>query len=107
MGADGAGGVEYGCAVSGEKDDQAELLRKFEAAISGMELSDLRQQAGDLTLIGGPMARNQTRPELRRPRLDAAAIYRIRVDLDHARPPIWRRLELRSDLPLDVVHQVL
>ena len=101
------GGVEYGCAVSGEKDDQAELLRKFEAAISGMELSDLRQLAGDLTLIGGPTARKQTRPELRRPPLDDVAIYRIRVDLGHAEPPIWRRLDLRSDLSLDVVHQVL
>jgi hypothetical protein len=80
--------VEYGCAVSGDKDDQAELLRKFEAAISGMELSDLRQLTGDLTLIGGPMARDQTRPELRRPPLDDVATYRIRVDLDHAEPPI-------------------
>ncbi|WP_253867585.1 plasmid pRiA4b ORF-3 family protein [Mycobacterium sp. GA-1285] len=47
------------------------------------------------------------RPELRRPRRDEVAIYRIRVDLDDARPPIWRRLDLRSDLTLDVVHQVL
>lgn len=35
------------------------------------------------------------------------AIYRVRVDLDHARPPIWRRLDLRSDLTLDVLHHVL
>ncbi|MGH3447682.1 MAG: plasmid pRiA4b ORF-3 family protein, partial [Nocardioidaceae bacterium] len=34
-------------------------------------------------------------------------IYRLRVDLDHARPPIWRRLDVRSDLTLDVVHEVL
>jgi Plasmid pRiA4b ORF-3-like protein len=47
------------------------------------------------------------RPELRRPPLDEVVIYRIRVDLDHAEPPIWRRLDLRSDLPLDVVHQML
>jgi hypothetical protein len=93
--------------MSGGEDDQAELLRRFEAAVSGMELSDLRRLAGDLRLIGGRTAREQTRPELRRPPLDDVAIYRIRVDLDHAEPPIWRRLELRSDLPLDVVHQVL
>lgn len=35
------------------------------------------------------------------------AIYRVRVDLDGATPPIWRRLDLRADLPLDVVHLVV
>lgn len=83
------------------------MLRKFQAAISGMELTDLRQLAGDLTMIGGRAALRSMRPELRRPPLDEVAIFRIRVDLDHADPPIWRRLDLRSDLPLDVVHQVL
>ena len=29
------------------------------------------------------------------------------MDIDDADPPIWRRLDLRSDLPLDLVHQVL
>jgi hypothetical protein len=47
------------------------------------------------------------RPELRQPKRTASAIYRVRVDLDHSSPPIWRRLDLRSDLPLDVVHHVL
>jgi hypothetical protein len=47
------------------------------------------------------------RPDLRKPRRDEPATYRIRVDLAQARPPIWRRLEVRSDLTLDVVHQVL
>lgn len=35
------------------------------------------------------------------------AIYRVRVDLDGAAPPIWRRLDLRADLPLDMVHLVV
>lgn len=93
--------------MSGDDDAQAELLRKFQAAISGEELSDLRQLAGDLTMLDGPVARPAARPELRRPARDDVAIYRVRVDLDHAEPPIWRRLDLRSDLPLDVLHQVL
>lgn len=33
--------------------------------------------------------------------------YRVRVDLDDAEPPIWRRLDLRGDLRLDQVHDVL
>lgn len=33
--------------------------------------------------------------------------YRIRVDLDGAEPPVWRRLELANDLTLEQVHHVL
>lgn len=32
---------------------------------------------------------------------------RVRVDLDGMRPPVWRRLDLASDLTLDVLHEVL
>jgi hypothetical protein len=32
---------------------------------------------------------------------------RPRWDLDDAQPPIWRRLDLRSNLTLDLLHQVL
>lgn len=31
----------------------------------------------------------------------------VRLDLDNARPPIWRRLRLASDLPLNQVHDVI
>jgi hypothetical protein len=31
----------------------------------------------------------------------------VRLDLDNARPPIWRRLRLASDLPLSQVHDVI
>ena len=31
----------------------------------------------------------------------------VRLDLDNARPPIWRRLRVASDLPLDQVHDVI
>lgn len=40
-------------------------------------------------------------------RRDLPTVLRIRIDLDDAHPPIWRRLDLRSDLTLDVVHQVI
>lgn len=93
--------------MSADDDVQAELLRKFQSAISGMELADLRRLAEDVTAVAGTAALRSLRPELRRPPLDELAILRVRVDLDHAEPPIWRRLDLRSNLPLDVVHQVL
>ncbi len=58
-------------------------------------------------ITGGEHVVGSARPSLRRSPPDEVSTYRVRVDLDHADPPIWRRLELRSDLRLDVVHQVL
>ena len=46
-------------------------------------------------------------PDLRRPALDDLRLFRVRVDLKRSQPPIWRRLEVRSDLRLDALHQVL
>lgn len=48
-----------------------------------------------------------SRPDLRHARRRDVVVYRIRADLDDADPPIWRRLDLRSDLTLDILHQVL
>lgn len=93
--------------MTGDGNDREDLLRQFEAAISGLELDDLRRLAGDLTLVSGLVPAHPDRPNLRRPPRAEIAIYRLRIDLDHARPPIWRRLDIRSDVKLDVVHQVL
>jgi len=92
-----------------QDDRQADLLCQFDAIIGEAGLDDLRQLAGALSQLGvgpGEPARPQ-RPELRRPRLTELQRFVVRVDLRHAKPPIWRRLEIRSDLTLDVVHRVL
>lgn len=47
------------------------------------------------------------RPDLRHPRRRDVAVYRVRVHLDGSDPTIWRRVELRSNLTLDLLHQVL
>lgn len=90
-----------------EPDPQDELRRRFDDIISGMDVSDLRQLAGQLLDFGRGTAAAPSRPSRRRPRRATPATYRIRVDLDDARPPIWRRLDIRSDLTLDAVHQAL
>ena len=90
-----------------DDDAQAEILRKFAAAIAGAELADLRSLADRLGQLANPAPMPEARPELRRPPLKKVARLCIRADLDTSRPPIWRRLELRSDLTLDIVHQVL
>ncbi len=43
----------------------------------------------------------------RRPQPATLQVLTVRVDLHHSTPPIWRRLELRSDLSLEDVHTVL
>ncbi|MHB1569930.1 MAG: plasmid pRiA4b ORF-3 family protein [Solirubrobacteraceae bacterium] len=92
-----------------QDDRRADLLRQFQAIIGGAEFDDLRQLGGALSRLGvrpGERARPQ-RPELRRPRLAELRLFVLRVDLQRSKPPIWRRLEVRSDLTLDVVHRVL
>ncbi|GAB3038215.1 plasmid pRiA4b ORF-3 family protein [Mycobacterium bourgelatii] len=56
-----------------------------------------------LRLVREPMSR----PDLRRARRRDVVIYRVRVHLDDSDPTIWRRLDLRSNLTLDLLHQVL
>lgn len=96
-----------------------ELRRQFEAAISGAELDDLRQLTHTLlSLEAAPsdpapglfpleLSAAPPRPRLRRPPLPEAMAFRVRVELDNSRPPIWRQLDIRSDATLAVVHQVL
>jgi Plasmid pRiA4b ORF-3-like protein len=90
---------------AGDADD---LRRQFDAMISGADLGDLRKLASQMSLMaGGGFAKRTSNPRLRHPRRDERAIFRVRVDLNDAHPPIWRRLDLRSDLTLEAVHQVL
>lgn len=47
-------------------------------------------------------------PEIELPPAPAApSAYTLRVELTGAKPPIWRRIVVRSDVTLDVVHRVL
>ena len=90
---------------AGDDDD---LLRQFDALISGTDLGDLRTLADQMSVVsGGGFAKRTNNPHLRHPKRDEPAIFRVRVDLNDAHPPIWRRLDLRSDLTLAAVHQVL
>lgn len=41
------------------------------------------------------------------PRRAERCCFVVRVDLDDARPPIWRRLRLASDLGLEQLHEIL
>ncbi|HEY4536060.1 MAG TPA: plasmid pRiA4b ORF-3 family protein [Enteractinococcus sp.] len=43
----------------------------------------------------------------RKPQLDQRYLFQLRIDLHRARPPIWRRVEVWSDITLNVVHDVI
>lgn len=38
---------------------------------------------------------------------DDVMTFTVRVDLDSARPPVWRRLQVRGDIPMHRLHDVL
>jgi Plasmid pRiA4b ORF-3-like protein len=46
-------------------------------------------------------------PARRRPRRSDLVTLRVRIDLAGTTPPVWRRLELASDLFLDELHEIV
>ena len=73
-----------------------------------MNLEELKALAGQILSFPDPtFTKPEQRLTMRKPRRNEAAIFRVRVDLEGAKPPIWRRLDVRSDIGLDVFHQVL
>jgi Plasmid pRiA4b ORF-3-like protein len=72
------------------------------------ELKGLKGLAGQILSFPDPIfTKPEQRLTLRKPRRNEVAVFRVRVDLERAKPPIWRRLDVRSDIGLDVFHQVL
>ena len=85
-------------------------MRQFTAAISGMRPDELQGVLRELMAAAAPATDPFARtapPSRRRPRRSDIVTYRVRVDLKGTKPPLWRRLELSSDLFLDEVHQVI
>ena len=74
--------------------------------ITGSTSADLQQLFGQL-MSATPFGASTLVPSRRRPRREDVVTYRIRVDLDEAKPPIWRRLELASDVTLDQLHDIV
>ena len=55
----------------------------------------------------GPSAQRLGLPPRRSPLDGPAPIYRLRIDLKGAKPPIWRRVEVHGDLTLAALHEVI
>ena len=55
----------------------------------------------------GPGLGRITPPTRRLPMDGPAPVYRLRIDLKGAKPPIWRRVEIPGDLTLAALHDVI
>lgn len=74
-------------------DAEDDILNRFRDITAGL----------DHEVFGDTAAR----VDRRRPQPATRQVLTVRVDLHRSTPPIWRRLELRSDLSLEDVHTVL
>ena len=80
------------------------VLRLMGNSVETLEqqmLSRLKEQ----TLVGGKRVMRQELPEL--PKDAVTTVHRVKVSLYGAKPPVWRRLEIPSAMPLNRVHAVL
>ena len=90
---------------------QAELLEQFKASLTGLSSDELRgllpQILGAAAMPGVDPFDRPPAPSRRRARREAVTTYQVRVDLTGTKPPLWRRLELSSDLFLNEVHEII
>lgn len=84
------------------------------AWVAGLDKDQHRELAGLLfggSALGSFLAQNQFEQE--NPTIDLPPVpatpkaYTVRIDISNAKPPIWRRLVVRSDVKLDVLHRIL
>jgi Plasmid pRiA4b ORF-3-like protein len=86
--------------------DQLErlLLQLMGTSPEALE-QQMRSRLREHTLVGGKRVARQELPEL--PEDAVTTVHRVKVSLYGARPPVWRRLEIPSAMPLNLVHAVL
>ncbi len=80
------------------------------AAIGGLSRGDLQNLLQRLLAAGAVadgLLKQVRPPSRRRPRRSDVVTYRVRIDLKGTKPPVWRRLELASDLNLAEVHDII
>ena len=93
---DGAEGLEF---------DADLAFPDFPAAFgAGVFIADYSHQDSPSR---GASLRHLGLPPRRSPLDGPAPIYRLRIDLKGAKPPIWRRVEVHGDLTLAALHEVI
>ena len=91
----------------GDPDIQA-LVAELIAGRDPAEITDLLESLLAAAPAAGVPPGRQAPSSRRGPRRRGAAVtYRVRIDVKDTKPPLWRRLELASDLFLDEFHHVI
>lgn len=96
--------------TSPDAADPGGPISQFNEAIGGLSVAEAQQLLQHLFAAGRSdeqLPGRRLPASRRRPRRPDVVTYRVRVDLDHTQPPLWRRLELASDLDLDAMHDIL
>ncbi|MGH3167865.1 MAG: plasmid pRiA4b ORF-3 family protein, partial [Trebonia sp.] len=92
-------------APEGTTETAEDMLRAL-LEQSGQSLDGrLRKILESQTYVGSKRVPKQDLPEISDK--SRQTIHRVKVSLYGAKPPIWRRLELPSDMGLDLVHEAL
>src|SRR5579863_980450 len=80
------------------------LLRLTGNSVEALE-QQLLSRLKEYTFVGGKRVARQELPGL--PEGAVTTVHRVKVSLYGAKPPIWRRLEIPSAMPLNLVHEAL
>ncbi|MCL2583089.1 MAG: plasmid pRiA4b ORF-3 family protein [Streptosporangiales bacterium] len=88
--------------ISGSADDVLRMVLEG----GGDALDDRLRNILASQVDTGPERAGRSQP-LPLPDSAATTIHRVKVSLHGAKPPVWRRLELPSDMRLDLVHETL
>ncbi len=86
-------------------DSLARMLWQAEADVSEVLMQQMLDRLAQQTFVGGKRVALQKLPRL--PKKAATTVHRVKVNLYGAKPPVWRRLEIPSAMPLDLVHEVM
>ncbi|MFW0793255.1 plasmid pRiA4b ORF-3 family protein [Gordonia sp. CPCC 205515] len=78
--------------------DPSDARPQFEVILGGQHPSQIGQD---------PVPEPPQRGHFRKSPLPSPYVFRVRVELDDAEPSIWRTLELRSEMTLDLVHRAI
>jgi hypothetical protein len=86
-------------------DELARMLWQAEANAAEVLTQQMLDQLKQQTFVGGKRVAVQKLPAL--PNKAATTVHRVKVSLHGAKPPVWRRIEIPSVTPLDLVHEVI
>ena len=87
--------------------DEEEVRRRFAEIAGRMSFDDLQSVMEQIGRARVAEYLDRPRPELRHPPRADVVTFRVRADIVGEKPPIWRRLDLRSSMTLDALHDVL